>query len=75
MRARRWPNCITGTPHLGSGITWAWQENRDGNAHLNEGLVSIIDTGNWQLIKSIPTLGPGFFMRSHEKILLRQPIR
>ena len=59
---------LPGMPHLGSGITWAWQgKTVMATPNLNEGLVSIIDTGNWQLIKSIPTLGPGFFMRSHEK--------
>lgn len=34
--------------------------------NLKEGIVTVIDTGNWQVIKNIKTLGPGFFMRSHE---------
>ena len=34
--------------------------------HLQEGKVSIIDMSNWQVIKQIDTLGPGFFMRSHD---------
>ena len=34
--------------------------------NLKEGLVSVIDMHDWKLLKQIPTLGPGFFMRSHE---------
>ncbi len=58
---------LPGMPHLGSGITWEW----DGRTvmatpNLKEGVVSIIDMKNWKTLKTIPTLGPGFFMRSHE---------
>jgi hypothetical protein len=28
--------------------------------------VSVIDMKSWQVVKAIPTLGPAFFMRSHE---------
>ena len=28
--------------------------------------VSVIDMQNWQTVATIPTLGPGFFLRSHE---------
>ena len=34
--------------------------------NIKEGKVSVLDTKTWQVIKEIPTLGPGFFMRSHE---------
>ena len=34
--------------------------------NLREGAVSIIDLKTWQTIRRIDTLGPGFFMRSHE---------
>jgi hypothetical protein len=34
--------------------------------NLNEGLVTVIDLGTYETIKQIKTLGPGFFMRSHE---------
>jgi mono/diheme cytochrome c family protein/DNA-binding beta-propeller fold protein YncE len=59
---------LPGLPHLASGITW----KRDGKTvlatpNLKEGAVSVIDTASWQTIKRIDTLGPGFFMRSHEK--------
>ena len=35
--------------------------------NLKEGAVSVIDMKTWETIKRIDTLGPGFFMRSHEK--------
>lgn len=59
---------LPGMPHLGSGITWDY----DGRTvlatpNLKKGNVSIIDMESWKTIKHIETLGPGFFMRSHEK--------
>ena len=58
---------ITGLPHLGSGITW----QRDGRLvmatpHLKDAAVSVIDMESWETLARIETLGPGFFMRSHE---------
>lgn len=58
---------IPGMPHLGSGISW----QRNGRTvmatpNIKEGIVSIIDMDSWEVIKRIDTLGPGFFMRSHE---------
>lgn len=59
---------LPGMPHLGSGITWTWQgKTVMATPNLNEGVVSVIDTATWENVRSIPTLGPGFFMRSHEK--------
>jgi mono/diheme cytochrome c family protein len=58
---------LPGLPHLGSGITWQYKGRPVlATPNLKEGLVSIIDMQNWQTIKHIKTLGPGFFMRSHE---------
>ena len=58
---------LTGMPHLGSGITWQYQNKTVlATPNLKEGAVTIIDMENWQTIKSIKTKGPGFFMRSHE---------
>jgi mono/diheme cytochrome c family protein len=59
---------LPGLPHLGSGISWL----RDGRRimatpHIKQGLISVIDLKDWRVIKSIETLGPGFFLRSHEK--------
>jgi hypothetical protein len=58
---------LPGMPHLGSGITWE-HEGRTvlATPNLREGVVSIIDMADWSVIKRIETLGPGFFMRSHE---------
>lgn len=58
---------LQGLPHLGSGITWEY-EGRPvlATPNLKEGVVSVIDMTNWRTIKGIETLGPGFFMRSHE---------
>jgi hypothetical protein len=59
---------LPGLPHLGSGITWM----RDGRRvmatpHLKAGLVSVIDLDDWRVVETIETLGPGFFLRSHER--------
>ncbi len=59
---------LNGMPHLGSGISWSYR-NRTvmASPNLKSGTVSIIDMENWQVIKKLDTLGPGFFMRSHEQ--------
>lgn len=58
---------LPGLPHLGSGISWDWQGKRVmATPHLKEGVVSVIDMANWQVVKTIETEGPGFFMRSHK---------
>jgi len=58
---------LPGMPHLGSGISWL----RDGRRvmatpHLKEGRLSVIDVDSWEVIDTIDTEGPGFFLRSHE---------
>lgn len=59
---------LPGMPHLGSGITWDYQGTPIlATPNLKEGVVSIIDMKRWKTIKRIDTLGPGFFMRSHEQ--------
>jgi dihydro-heme d1 dehydrogenase len=59
---------LTGLPHLGSGISWDYKGNTIiATPNLKKGEVSIIDTNTWKTIKKIKTLGPGFFMRSHEQ--------
>ncbi len=58
---------LTGMPHMGSGITWKYKGKMIlATPNLKEGEVSIIDMQSWKTIKRIKTLGPGFFMRSHE---------
>ena len=59
---------VPGMPHLASGITWDWNGRTVlATPNLREGVVSIIDTRDWEVIRQIPTLGPGFFLRSHER--------
>ncbi|MBF0369004.1 MAG: c-type cytochrome [Magnetococcales bacterium] len=58
---------MPGMPHLGSGITWEYQGRKVmASPNLKDGVVSVIDLETWEVIKRIETLGPGFFMRSHE---------
>ena len=57
---------IPGMPHLGSGISWEYQGKPVmATPNLNAGEVSVIDMKDWQVIKTLDTQGPGFFMRSH----------
>ena len=64
---------LGGMPHLGSGITWEMTDKNGqkrtvmASPNLKDGLISVIDMKTWQTIKTIPTLGPGFFLRSHEE--------
>ena len=59
---------LAGLPHLGSGISWSYQGRRVmATPHLKEGAVTVVDTGSWEVVKRIATLGPGFFLRSHEQ--------
>ena len=58
---------LDGMPHLGSGITFDYKGHRVlATPNLKKGEVSVIDLTDWKTIKRIETLGPGFFMRSHE---------
>jgi hypothetical protein len=58
---------LPGMPHLGSGITWQLDGRRVmATPNLKEPVLSVIDMKNWQTLKQVPTLGPGFFLRSHE---------
>jgi dihydro-heme d1 dehydrogenase len=58
---------LPGLPHLGSGITWDWHGTPVlATPNLKQGMVTVIDMKNWKTVKHIKTLGPGFFLRSHE---------
>jgi mono/diheme cytochrome c family protein len=58
---------LAGMPHLASGITWEYRGRPVlATPNYKAGVVTIIDTRDWKKVKDIPTLGPGFFMRSHE---------
>ena len=66
---------LDGMPHLGSGITWEWKDPADGpdaaprtvmaSTNLKAGEVTVIDMKTWEVVRRIPTRGPGFFLRSH----------
>ena len=58
---------LNGMPHLGSGISWQYKDkNVMATPHLQQGAVAVIDMASWEIVKEIETLGPGFFMRSHD---------
>jgi mono/diheme cytochrome c family protein/DNA-binding beta-propeller fold protein YncE len=58
---------LPGMPHLGSGITWRLNgKTVMATPNLKDGLITVINMADWTTIKTLPTLGPGFFMRSHE---------
>lgn len=58
---------LPGMPHLSSAITWEHEGRRVmATPNLKESKVTVMDTQTWEVIREIPTLGPGFFMRSHE---------
>lgn len=58
---------LPGLPHLGSGISWRWNGRRVlATPHLKDAKISIIDMTDWSVVKTLDTLGPGFFMRSHD---------
>jgi mono/diheme cytochrome c family protein len=57
---------LAGMPHLGSGITWAWKGTTVlASPNLKGQGVDVIDMATWKPVATIPTPGPGFFMRSH----------
>ncbi len=58
---------LPGMPHLSSAITWKrGDQTVMATPNIRKPEVTIVDTATWQVIKRIPTKGPGFFMRSHE---------
>jgi mono/diheme cytochrome c family protein/DNA-binding beta-propeller fold protein YncE len=58
---------LPGMPHLSSGISWPYQDTTVlATPNIKAAKVTVIDTKSWRIVKEIPTLGPGFFMRSHE---------
>jgi DNA-binding beta-propeller fold protein YncE len=58
---------LAGMPHLGSGIVWNYRGRPVlATPDLKRGAISIVDMQTWTTIKRIDTLGPGFFLRSHE---------
>lgn len=59
---------LPGMPHLGSGVVWDYKGQKVlATPNLQEGVVSVIEMEQWKTIRRIETLGPGFFMRTHEQ--------
>ncbi|MCB1758191.1 MAG: c-type cytochrome [Gammaproteobacteria bacterium] len=59
---------LPGMPHLSSAITWQLNGKTIlATPNIRDSAVTIIDMENWEVIRQIPTEGPGFFMRSHEQ--------
>lgn len=59
---------LSGMPHLGAGISWLYKGHRIMAApNLQENKITILDTNSWEMLRDLPTQGPGFFLRSHEK--------
>ncbi len=59
---------LAGSPHLGSALAWS----RNGATvlaipNIREPEIAVVDMTTWEIIRRIPTKGPGFFIRSHEK--------
>jgi mono/diheme cytochrome c family protein len=58
---------LSGMPHLGSGISWMRNNKRViATPNLKAGKISIINAEDWTIVHEVETLGPGFFLRSHE---------
>jgi DNA-binding beta-propeller fold protein YncE len=58
---------LPGIPHLGSGITFAWKDTVVLAApNLKDGVLAVVDTNTWKVLKTIATPGPGLFIGSHE---------
>lgn len=57
---------LPGMPHLGSGATFIFDDRPVvATPHLHEAALSVIDLEKLEVIETIPTLGPGFFLRAH----------
>src|SRR6185369_11031192 len=58
---------IAGMPHLGSGISFAYQGSTVlASPNLKTGAIDVVDLKTWKPVATVPTPGPGFFIRSHE---------
>jgi nitrite reductase (NO-forming)/hydroxylamine reductase len=56
------------TPHPGSGAVWSFNQSLyGGTVHLGVGQVSIWNLENNTIVGTVPTSGPGLFIRSHEE--------
>lgn len=57
---------LAGMPHLGSGVTWkSGGTTLLATPNIQKGEITIIDTADWSVKKTLATPGPGFFLRSN----------
>lgn len=55
------------TPHPGSGATWEANGTQYGaTVHAGEGLITVWDLETDEIVATIPTSGPGLFIRAHD---------
>ncbi len=55
------------TPHPGSGATWQVNGTQYGaTVHAGEGLITIWDLATNDIVGTVPTNGPGLFIRAHD---------
>ncbi len=58
---------MPGMPHLGSAITWDYRGDPVfASPNIKTGLVTVVDMRTWKVVRHIRTLGPGYFIRSHQ---------
>lgn len=56
------------TPHPGSGATWESKGRQYGaTVHAGEGLVTVWDLSDNDVVAQVETSGPGLFIRSHDE--------
>jgi len=57
---------LPGMPHLGSAAAFDLQGRRVmATPHLHDAALSVIDIDSFEVVRTIETLGPGFFLRTH----------
>ena len=59
---------IPGKPHFGSAVSLDSKGRKVLLVpNFRKGIISVLDMNSWKLIKEIKTLGPGFYMQTHDK--------
>jgi hypothetical protein len=72
---------LPGMPHLGSGISWKWQDGSGqertvmATPNLNEGLISIIDMQTWKTSSRSRRAAPASSCVATRTAATRGPIR
>jgi len=57
---------LPGFPHFGAALKQVYKGNDVLVVpNMRKGIVTVLDADSWKVLKNIKTLGPGFFMRTH----------